>query len=161
MHFMQAHGLSTGPAQRPGLNGFLSALPAMLPAGFVVWFSGALAGLAEIFHTSPAGAAGLYAGMFALAGILYGKIFRRAANDRGGGWLFGLSYGFLLWALGPAAAIQFLSTPVIVGHAAIGMLCANLAFGFFLGFLFPWVHCLTRISLEKGLQRDKSERRLL
>jgi hypothetical protein len=159
MHFMQAHGLSAGPAQRPGLTGFLSAVLAMVPAGVVMQYSGALAGLAAIFHTRTAGAIALYAVVFSAAGILYGTIFRRAANDRAGGWLFGLSYGFLLWVLGPATAIQFLRAPAIVGYAAIGLLCANLLFGLFLGLVFPWVHCLTRSSLEKAFERDATSRR--
>jgi hypothetical protein len=159
MHFMQAHGLSAGPAQRPGLTGLLSALAAMIPAGLVIWFSGALAGLAKATHAGPAGVAAFYIVIFAFAGILYGRIFRRAANDRGGGWLLGLSYGFLLWVLGPAIAIQYLAAPAIIGYAAIGLLCANLLFGFFLGLTYPWVHCLTRSSLEKALPRDQALRR--
>ncbi len=46
------------------------------------------------------GALWLHVGLVLLAGVLYGQMFQRAANDRHGGWLFGLAYGFLIWRPG-------------------------------------------------------------
>ena len=67
----------------------------------------------------------------------------RAANDRRGGWLFGISYGFLLWVIGPATALTWvLRKPAATGTAAIGLFAAHLLFGTLLSAAFPWVHRL-------------------
>jgi hypothetical protein len=85
-----------------------------------------------------------------LAGALYGGVFQGAASDRRGGWLFGISYGFLLWMLGPIALVQtVLGRPLATGTAAMGMLAAHLIFGLGLGLLFRQAHALVRHGLEK------------
>jgi hypothetical protein len=79
--------------------------------------------------------------MFVAAGALYGRLFMRAANDRRGGWLFGISYGFLLWMIGPATVIQWLlHKPLALGTAAQAIFLAHLAYGLALGVLFPLIH---------------------
>jgi hypothetical protein len=83
-----------------------------------------------------------------LAGALYGGVFRRAASDRRGGWLFGISYGFLLWMLGPIALLQtVLGHPLATGTAAMGILGANLLSGLVLGLCFRPAHSLLRKAL--------------
>jgi hypothetical protein len=88
--------------------------------------------------------------VLALAGAFYGQVFGRAANDRRGGWLFGISYGFLLWMLGPVMALQWvIARPVAVGVAAMGLFAAQLVYGLTLGLLFPFIH--------GSLQRELAE----
>ena len=71
------------------------------------------------------------------AGVLYGAIFRRAANDRHGGWLFGVSYGFLFWLILSGTLLRWrMSEPIAVGEAAIGIFTAHLIYGLALGILF-------------------------
>ncbi len=38
--------------------------------------------------------------LMAVAGALYARLLGRAANDVRGGWLFGMAFGFALWAAG-------------------------------------------------------------
>ena len=86
----------------------------------------------------------------ALAGALYGRIFSRAANDRRGGWLFGMSYGFLLWMLNPVMLWQLTTErPFVAGASAVGFFGAHLAYGLLLGLLFPFVHRLLQRELKE------------
>jgi peptidoglycan/LPS O-acetylase OafA/YrhL len=88
--------------------------------------------------------------MAVLAGLCYGGLFQRAAADRRGGWLFGISYGFLLWMLGPITLLQMLfGRPLATGTAAMGILAANLLSGLILGLLFRPAHRVVRRSLER------------
>jgi len=141
--YMRAHGNTPGPTQRPKLTGALAAMLAETPAALLLWVTGGLEGLARALGTKSAVAIPLHLFAMALAGALYGRLFGRAANDRRGGWLFGISYGFLLWMLGPVTALQWIiGRPVAVGRAAMGLLGAHLAYGLALGLLFPQVHRL-------------------
>jgi hypothetical protein len=79
-------------------------------------------------------------------------VFQRAAGDRRGGWLFGISYGFLLWMLGPITFLQILlGRPLATGGAAMGILVANLLAGLVLGLIFPWVHQWVRGFMERRI----------
>jgi hypothetical protein len=92
-----------------------------------------------------------------LAGLLYGAVFRRAASDRRGGWLFGISYGFLLWMLGPVTLLQvLLGHPLATGMAAMGILGGNLLFGLILGLLFRPAHRLVRKPFGETMQTPTS-----
>jgi hypothetical protein len=85
-----------------------------------------------------------------LAGVVYALVFGRAANDRRGGWLFGIAYGFLLWMIGPAAALQaILDRQLVVGTAAMGVLGANLASGLLLGLFFRPMYTAVRKPLVR------------
>jgi hypothetical protein len=107
----------------------------------VLWLSRALGALSASLDFAPWLTFATYAGYMAIGGALYGRILMRAANDRRGGWLFGISYGFLLWMLGPVTILQWLTrSPVAVGGAAQGLFAAHLAYGLALGWLFPRVH---------------------
>ena len=137
--FMRAHGHAPGPTQRPALAGLIDGFLAGLPAIALLWLSGVTAALPSI---------GL-AAAFAAAGAGYGRIFRRAANDREGGWLFGISYGFCVWMFVPAMILQWiLGGPVAVGRAAMLLCFAHLLYGLVLGLLFPSVHALLQRELE-------------
>jgi hypothetical protein len=121
----------------------LSGVIAELTALPLVWFSGALRELARSLGSTTWLALVIHVCLMTLAGALYGKIFMRAANDRRGGWLFGISFGFLLWMLGPVTILQWLlRRPAVIGVASIGLFAAQVLFGLLLGLLFPWIHSL-------------------
>jgi hypothetical protein len=141
VQYMRAHGNTPGPTQRPKRAGALTAILAEAPAILLLWGTGGLEGLARILGVQVAVVILLHVGAMGGAGALYGRLFSRAANDRRGGWLFGISYGFLIWMLGPVAALQWVvGRPVAVGKAAIGLLGAHLLYGLALGLLFPQIH---------------------
>jgi hypothetical protein len=145
---MRAHGNTPGPTQRPKLAGGLAASLAEAPAALLLWATGGLEGLARAEGASTATAILLHLCVMSLAGALYGRLFSRAANDRRGSWLFGISYGFLLWMVGPVMALQWVvGRPVAVGTAAVGVLGAHLVYGLVLGLLFPQVHRLLQRKL--------------
>lgn len=86
-----------------------------------------------------------------LAGILYAAIFKRAANDRRGGWLFGASYGFVLWIIAPITLWQLITPrPFVVGTAAMGLFGAHVVFGVVLGLVFPWIHIFVQTKMNHG-----------
>ena len=148
--FMRAHGQQPGPGQRPMTAGALAGGAAGLLPIPLLELSGAadslrLALAAEDWQTPV-----LYVGMAVLAGLCYGGLFQRAAADRRGGWLFGISYGFLLWMLGPITLLQLLlGRPLATGTAAMGILAANLLSGLILGLLFRPAHGVVRRFLER------------
>jgi hypothetical protein len=93
----------------------------------------------------------LYLAFSSVAGALYGALFGRAASDPRGGWLFGISYGFLLWMLGPVGVLQTtLGRPLATGVAAMGILGGNLLSGLVLGLLFRPLQTLVRKSVRAG-----------
>jgi hypothetical protein len=95
----------------------------------------------------------MYLAVATLGGALYGAVFRRAASDRRGGWLFGISYGFLLWMLGPVTLLQVvLGRPLAVGTAAVGLLGAHLLSGLILGVLFRPMHRVVRVTSKRIAQ---------
>src|SRR5688572_26778037 len=98
LEMLRAHGLNAGPTQRPMLAGGLTGLLADVPALALLQAFGSVPVLAAALgrDATPAVAL-LHAGAMLLGGIGYGLLFQRAANDRAGGWLFGMAYGFLLW----------------------------------------------------------------
>jgi hypothetical protein len=105
-------------------------------------------------------------GALALGGVFYGWLFQRAANDLRGGWLFGLSFGFILWMLGPVPLLQWLpDEPILRGYPAAGLLLAQLLWGLALGLLYPVVQRRLQVRLDKlrsgvgyGAQRRSGRR---
>jgi hypothetical protein len=88
------------------------------------------------------------------AGLIYAAIFKRAANDCKGGWIFGASYGFLLWLIAPITVWQLFSTRrLVLGGAAMGLFGAHILFGLVLGIVFPWIHFLIQSRLDKSNDR--------
>src|SRR5205085_4394206 len=149
MQYMRAHGQTPGPTLRPFTTGAISGLVAIVPYLAVLALSGALSAAADALGTSVWLVAGTESLLMVLAGVLYAAIFQRTANDKQGGWLFGMSYGFMVWMLSPLTIWQLVSThPFLLGKAAMGSFGAQLAFGLVLGSIFPWINPLVQQSLE-------------
>jgi hypothetical protein len=98
-------------------------------------------------YSAAAGSA--FAAVVILGGALYGRIFMRAANDRRGGWLFGIGFGFLLWMLGPSTLVYWLrQAPLVTGRASQALFASYLVFGVVLGIAYPFVHTLIQRRLK-------------
>ena len=158
IQYMRAHGNTPGPTQRPILSGAVSGLVSEIPAIAILWWSGALESATQSLGLGLWLLLLLHTCATIAGGALYGRVFSRAANDPRGGWLFGISYGFLLWMVGPVTALQLtLGRPLAVGVAAIGILMAHIGYGLALGLMYPWIHKLLqcRLSKAKPLTREK------
>lgn len=141
LEMLKAHGLDPGPTQRPVLAGLLTGLLAELPTLAVLHLFGSLAHLARAMDASLATTAGLHTGLMALAGAGYGLLFRRAANDPRGGWLFGMAYAYLLWQIALVPPLQWLpDVALLQGRPALGLWLGQLVWGLALGLAFRWVH---------------------
>jgi hypothetical protein len=141
LEMLRAHGLDAGPTQRPLHAGAIAGLLADVPAVLLLHQFGTLAAIAEAFGFALPVVALLHAAAMVLAGIGYGLLFRRGANDVAGGWLFGMSYGFLVWMLVAVPLLQWLPPqPLIVALPAIGLFAGQLAWGLVLGAAFKFVH---------------------
>lgn len=156
MEHLSAHGFDPGPTERPLLVGAATGLVAALPAGGVMAAFGTFRVLADrLLRLPQLPTAGVLLAGFILAGIMYGALFRRAASDRDGGWLFGLAYGFLLWIVAPVVAVPLVrGAGLAAGIPGIGFLLAFLVWGLALGILFPFVHRPLRAGLD-GQSRDR------
>ena len=149
--FLSAHGYDPGPTQRPVLAGTLTGITATIPATALLVAMGSFAVETEILHLSMAATATAGCGAMALAGGLYGRLFQRTANDRRGGWLFGMAYGFLLWAAGGVLVLPLLSGGLApAGPAAIGLFLSFLIWGTALGAIFPHLHRRLHISTDRA-----------
>jgi hypothetical protein len=147
MQYMRAHGHTPGPTQRPLLTGLIDGAVGSIPALAVLARSGGLPGIAMTLGLSALQVGLAFVAVALLGGALYGRLFGRAANDRSGAWLFGISFGFLLWTLGPATLVYWVTRrPLVTGNAALGVFVAHLLYGLTLGVLFPFIH--------RRLQRD-------
>jgi hypothetical protein len=126
-----------------GIPGLVLGLP-------LLWRSDALGSMTRSLGQPLWLVIAAYAAVLAGAGALYGRVFMRAANDGRGGWLFGISYGYLLWMLGPVTLVQWvMARPVLMGGASRGLLAAHLLYGLVLGLLFPRVHRLIQRHSER------------
>jgi hypothetical protein len=156
--FMRAHGQRPGPGQRPKTAGALAGAAAGLLALPLLELSGAADSLRLALAAARWQIPVLYISVAMLAGVGYGGLFQRAAADRRGGWLFGISYGFLLWMLGPITLLQlFLGRPLATGIAAMGILAANLLSGLSLGLLFRPAHGVVQRYLEHRPARGSGD----
>ena len=156
IHYLQAHGYSAGPTQRPYLTGATSGLIAIIPAILVLAVSGAFRLSADALDIDGWWLAVASGVLMVVAGVIYAAIFQRAANDRSGGWMFGMSYGFLVWMLSPITIWQLASShPFIVGSSAIGAFGAGVIYGLVLGLVFPHINRLFERELGdlSGAQR--------
>jgi hypothetical protein len=151
---LSAHGFDPGPTQRPLLAGAISGLLATMPAIFILWALGSLQVEARILGLSmPSTVAAGWAAM-AVAGAIYSRLFGRAANDVRGGWLFGMMFGFAMWAAGAVMVLPLASggqTPA--GRAAIGVFLSLVAWGAALGLIHPFVHRPLHESLEMASKK--------
>jgi len=139
--FLIAHGYDPGPTQRPASAGAACGLLAIAAAMPLLLHFGSLRAESAILGISSAETVAAGAMAMSIAGAVYGRLFGRAANDPNGGWLFGMAYGFFLWAAGAAMILPAISGGAAPGgRAAIGILLALLAWGTALGALFPSLH---------------------
>ena len=155
---MRAHGNTPGPTQRPLLAGVVSGLAAFVPYEIVLNISGARDLIVDGFGIDPWLSLGIRVIEMILAGVIYAAIFKRAANDYHGGWLFGASFGFLIWMVAPISLWQLLTgRPIVVGRAAMGLFAANVLYGAALGLAFPWIHSLIQTRLD-GAAKHRASR---
>ena len=149
VRYMRAHGNMPGPTQRPRTAGLAAGAAAGAIAVPVLLAFGSAAGIARSVALAEWAVIALFLVATALTGALYAQLFGRAANDYRGSWLFGLSYGYLLWMVGPVAMLQWaLPVPPLTGRPAMGMLAAQLAYGLALGLLYPYAHGLIQRRLR-------------
>ena len=152
--FMSAHGYDPGPTQRPLLAGAISGVVATIPAVAILIAFGALEVEARILGISELMAVGVGLPAMAAAGAVYARVFGRAANNRGGGWLFGMTFGFALWAAGAVMVLPLASGGMApAGEAAIGVLLSLIAWGGALGAAHPYVHRPLHERLETAAKR--------
>lgn len=156
IRFLRAHGADPGPTQRPLTAGLVTGLAATAPAGGTLIAFGSFAVAADqVIRLSAPVTAALLIAAFATAGLLYGALFQRAANDRRAGWLLGLAYGFVLWVAAPMVVLPLVSgVAMAAGVPAKGFLITFLFWGLVLGTVFPYVHA----RLHRGLQPDRRVR---
>ena len=149
--FLSAHGYDPGPSQRPLLAGAISGVLATAPAVAVLFGFGTLEVEARILGMSTLLALLLGWAAMALAGAVYGRAFGRAANNVRGGWLFGMVFGFALWAGGGVLVLPLLSGGrAPAGLPAVGLALSMLVWGVTIGILLPFVHRPLHESLETG-----------
>ena len=152
--FLSAHGYDPGPTQRPLLAGAISGALATAPAIAALYAFGSLRIEAQILRLPEAATVGAGVALMAAAGAAYGRLFGRAANDVRGGWLFGMAFGFALWATGATLILPLASggrTPA--GGPAIGLFLSLVAWGAGLGLLHPFIHRPLHESLASGSKR--------
>ena len=151
---LDAHGYDPGPSQRPLLAGAISGILATLPAILVLLLSGALEVEARILGMSLPETLGLGGVAMAVAGAAYARFFGRAANAKRGGWLFGMSFSFALWAAGAVLVLPLLSGgQAPAGEAAAGVALSMIVWGVALGILVPFVHRPLHQSIEAASKR--------
>jgi hypothetical protein len=142
IEFLRAHGFDPGPLQRPLLAGAMTGFVASLPAMVVLIVFPSFKVVADQVMGLPRPLTAIVLiGGFALSGLIYALAFRRAANDKRGGWLFGAAFGFLLWMAAPLVVLPFITERVIAaGVAATGLFAGFLVWGTVVGWLFPYIH---------------------
>jgi hypothetical protein len=151
-----AHGDDPGPTQRPFLAGAASGLIATIPAVAILYSFGSLAVEARILGLSDVLTIAVGLPAMALAGAIYGRLFGRATNDVHGGWLFGMAFGFALWAAGAVMVLPLASDgQAPAGTAAIGVFLSLVAWGAALGAVHPFVHRQLHESIESASKREE------
>jgi hypothetical protein len=152
--FLGAHGYDPGPTQRPLLAGAISGVLATVPAIAILYLFGSLRVEARILRISELMTIAAGWLIMALAGAVYGRLFGRAANERRGGWLFGMVFGFGLWMAGAVMILPIASGgSAPAGKAAVGVFLSLVAWGAALGAAFPFVHHPLHERLETAARR--------
>ncbi|MGE5564435.1 MAG: hypothetical protein ACM3ZV_14180 [Bacillota bacterium] len=149
--FLDAHGYDPGPSQRPYLSGALSGVLATIPAIAVLVAFGSLKVEAEILGLSRLVTIVIGWGVMAIAGAAYARFFGRGANTVRSGWIFGMSFGFALWAAGAVLILPILSGGrAPAGTAAAGLALSLIVWGAAVGILVPFVHRPLHESIESA-----------
>lgn len=152
--FLDAHGYDPGPSQRPLLAGAISGVLATAPAIGVLLLFGSLEVEARILGMSREMTLVFGWVAMAIAGSAYARFFGRAANALRGGWLFGMSFSFSLWAAGAVLILPLArggQTPG--GQAAAGIALSMIVWGVGVGILVPFVHRPLHESIETASKR--------
>lgn len=151
--FLSAHGYDPGPTQRPLLAGAISGVLATAPAILILHLFGSLEVEARILGLSILGTLAAGWPVMAFAGATYARLFGRAANDQRGGWLFGMAFGFAIWAAGAVMVLPIASGgKAPAGIAALGVFLSLIVWGAALGAITPFVHRPLHKKLEAGAQ---------
>jgi hypothetical protein len=154
--FLSAHGYDPGPTQRPLLSGAIAGVLATAPAVAILLWFGSLRVEAKILGMSTLLTLIVGWAAMAIAGALYSRIFGRAANNVDGGWLFGMAFGFALWAGGAVLVLPLLSDGrAPAGPAALGVAVSLLVWGVTTGILLPYVHHPLHESIEKASRHEQ------
>ena len=148
--FLSAHGYDPGPTQRPLTTGAICGVLATLPAIALLHQFGSLAVEARILGLPVSATIVVGSLVMALAGAFYARLLGRAANGVQGGWLFGMAFGFVLWAAGAVFVLPIVGNGQLpAGPPAIGVFLSLILWGGFLGTLLPFVHRRLQLSLEE------------
>jgi hypothetical protein len=151
-----AHGDDPGPTQRPLLAGAISGVLATIPAIAILYAFGSLTVEARILGVSDLLTIAVGLPVMAITGALYSRVFGRSANDVRGGWLFGMAFGFALWAAGAVMVLPLASGgQAPAGHAAIGVFLSLVAWGAALGAAHPFVHRPLHEGIESASKREE------
>jgi hypothetical protein len=148
--FLAAHGYDPGPTQRPFTAGAIAGLLATPPAILLLHLLRSLAVEARILGlpvilTIVAGCVAM-----AVAGALYARLLGRAANDVRGGWLFGMAFGFALWAAGAVFVLPLLGNGELpAGPPATGVFLSLILWGGCLGALLPFIQRRTHLKVDE------------
>ena len=154
--FLSAHGYDPGPTQRPLLAGAISGLLATAPAIALLHAFGSLEVEARILGLGITGTLAAGWPLMAAAGALYARLFGRAANDVRGGWLFGMAFGFAIWAAGAVMVLPIVSGgQAPAGTAALGVFLSLVLWGAALGAVMPFVHRPLHKKLESASKSGK------
>ena len=155
--FLAAHGYEPGPTQRPLLAGSLAGIAATAPAIALLHLFGALEVEARILGLPVVATVAVGAVLMAAAGAVYARLFGRAANDKRGGWLFGMAFGFAIWAAGAVLVLPLASGGLApAGDPALGVFLSLLLWGAALGLLLPYVHRPLHANLGEVSKRAES-----
>ena len=148
--FLSAHGYEPGPTQRPLLAGSITGMLATAPAIGLLHLFGSLAVEARIIGMPVAATIGAGALLMAIAGAVYTRLLGRAANDERGGWLFGMAFGFALWAAGGVFILPLIGNGQLpAGPRATGVFLSLILWGGVLGVLLPLVHRRLHLNLDE------------
>lgn len=154
--FLSAHGYDPGPTQRPLVAGAISGLIATIPAVAILYAFRSLGVEAHILGLSTVMTIAAGEPVMAIAGAVYARLFGRAANDPGGGWLFGMAFGFALWTAGAVMVLPLASAgKAPAGIAAIGVFLSLATWGGALGLVHPFVHRPLHESIESASKREE------
>lgn len=147
--FLSAHGYEPGPTQRPITAGAIGGLLATLPAIVLLHLFGSLDVEALLLGMSVVMTIMAGCLVMALAGAIYARLLGRAANDGRGGWLFGMAFGFALWAAGAVFLLALVSNGRLpAGAPATGVFLSLVLWGGALGGLLPFVHRRLHLTLD-------------
>jgi hypothetical protein len=155
-NLISIHGFDPGATQRPLLSGAISGVVATAPAVLILLRFGSLRVEAAILGMSTFATLCLGWAAMAIAGALYASLFGRAANKPHGGWLFGMAFGFALWAFGAVLVIPLFSHgKAPAGGAALGVSLSMLVWGLVIGILLPFIHRPLHEGLAKASRRAR------